>query len=98
MSRPATLTIEPATIYSRCFANCIAEKDLTSVIVTHNERIAVQCDEVWELDAGVLKRIQGIGHKSSVAGRSASFGNRGFYGPVPESALNLEIVRLIRYV
>ncbi len=30
------------------------EKDLTSVIVTHNERIAVQCDEVWELDAGKL--------------------------------------------
>src|SRR5262245_12354895 len=32
------------------------EKDLTSVIVTHNERIAVQCDEVWELDAGVFRR------------------------------------------
>src|ERR1700733_8184386 len=28
------------------------ERDLTSVIVTHNERVAVQCDEVWELDAG----------------------------------------------
>ena len=35
-----------------------AEKDLTSVIVTHNERIAVQCDEVWELDAGVFRHIQ----------------------------------------
>jgi lipoprotein-releasing system ATP-binding protein len=33
-----------------------AEKGLTSVIVTHNERIAVQCDEVWELDAGVFRR------------------------------------------
>ncbi len=33
-----------------------AERDLTSVIVTHNERIAVQCDEVWELDAGVFRR------------------------------------------
>ena len=32
------------------------EKGLTSVIVTHNERIAVQCDEVWELDAGVFRR------------------------------------------
>jgi lipoprotein-releasing system ATP-binding protein len=32
------------------------EKELTSVIVTHNERIAVQCDEVWELDAGVFRR------------------------------------------
>ena len=32
------------------------ERDLTSVIVTHNERIAVQCDEVWELDGGVFRR------------------------------------------
>jgi len=32
------------------------EKALTSIIVTHNERIAVQCDEVWELDAGVFRR------------------------------------------
>lgn len=35
-----------------------AERGLTSVIVTHNERIAVQCDEVWELDAGVFRHIQ----------------------------------------
>jgi predicted ABC-type transport system involved in lysophospholipase L1 biosynthesis ATPase subunit len=35
-----------------------SERDLTSVIVTHNERIAVQCDEVWELDAGVFRHIQ----------------------------------------
>jgi lipoprotein-releasing system ATP-binding protein len=33
------------------------EKGLTSVIVTHNERIAVQCDEVWELDAGVFRKM-----------------------------------------
>ena len=32
------------------------EKGLTSLIVTHNERIAVKCDEVWELEAGVFKR------------------------------------------
>ena len=32
------------------------ERELTSVIVTHNERIAVQCDEVWEMDAGVFRR------------------------------------------
>jgi lipoprotein-releasing system ATP-binding protein len=32
------------------------ERDLTSLIVTHNERIAVKCDEVWELDAGVFTR------------------------------------------
>jgi lipoprotein-releasing system ATP-binding protein len=35
-----------------------AEKELTSVIVTHNERLAVQCDEVWELDAGKFHRSQ----------------------------------------
>jgi len=33
-----------------------SERDLTSVIVTHNERIAAQCDEVWDLDAGVFRR------------------------------------------
>jgi len=33
-----------------------AERGLTSVIVTHNERLAVQCDEVWEIDAGAMKR------------------------------------------
>jgi len=32
------------------------ERGLTSVIVTHNERIAVQCNEVWELDAGAFER------------------------------------------
>jgi lipoprotein-releasing system ATP-binding protein len=31
------------------------ERDLTSVIVTHNEKIAVQCDEVWEMDAGEIQ-------------------------------------------
>ena len=34
-----------------------AERRLTSVIVTHNERIAVQCDEVWELDAGIFRLV-----------------------------------------
>lgn len=38
-----------------------AERDLTSVIVTHNERIAVQCDEVWELDAGIFKKLGNMG-------------------------------------
>ena len=33
-----------------------AERGLTSVIVTHNDRIAVQCDEIWELDAGLFRR------------------------------------------
>jgi len=32
------------------------ERGLTSILVTHNERIAVQCDEVWELDAGIFRR------------------------------------------
>jgi lipoprotein-releasing system ATP-binding protein len=32
------------------------EKALTSVIVTHNDRIAALCDEIWELDAGVFHR------------------------------------------
>ena len=31
------------------------ERGLTSVIATHNEKIAGQCDEVWELDAGVFR-------------------------------------------
>ena len=38
------------------FRELHAERGLTSIIVTHNERIAVQCDEVWELDAGVFRR------------------------------------------
>jgi lipoprotein-releasing system ATP-binding protein len=38
------------------FRELHAERGLTSVIVTHNERIAVKCDEVWELDAGVFRR------------------------------------------
>ena len=33
-----------------------AERGLTSVIVTHNDRIAVQCDETWEMDAGQFQR------------------------------------------
>jgi lipoprotein-releasing system ATP-binding protein len=33
-----------------------AEKELTSIIVTHNERIAILCDEVWELDAGNFRK------------------------------------------
>src|SRR5262249_657066 len=33
------------------------EKGLKSGRVRQNERIAVQCDEVWELDAGVFKKM-----------------------------------------
>ena len=32
-----------------------AERKLTSVIVTHNERLAAQCDEVWEMEGGRLQ-------------------------------------------
>ena len=31
------------------------EQSLTSVLVTHNEKIAVQCDEVWEMEAGICR-------------------------------------------
>ena len=34
------------------------ERGLTSVIVTHNEKIAVQCDEVWQMDSGFCRPIQ----------------------------------------
>jgi len=33
-----------------------AERGLTSVIVTHNDRIAVQCDETGEIDSGQFQR------------------------------------------
>jgi lipoprotein-releasing system ATP-binding protein len=32
-----------------------AERGLTSIIVTHNERLAAQCDEVWEMGGGRLQ-------------------------------------------
>jgi lipoprotein-releasing system ATP-binding protein len=35
-----------------------AERALTSIIVTHNEKIAAQCDEVWELDAAVFRPVK----------------------------------------
>jgi lipoprotein-releasing system ATP-binding protein len=31
------------------------ERGLTSLIVTHNEKIAAQCDEVWEMEGGRLQ-------------------------------------------
>ncbi len=31
-----------------------AERGLTSLLVTHNEKLAVQCDEVWQLEGGAL--------------------------------------------
>jgi len=36
------------------------EKGLTSVIVTHNDKLAVQCDEVWELDGGRFQRQSSV--------------------------------------
>ena len=32
-----------------------AENGLTSILVTHNEKLALQCDEVWEMQAGRLQ-------------------------------------------
>jgi lipoprotein-releasing system ATP-binding protein len=32
-----------------------AERMLTSVIVTHNEKLASQCDEVWSMEGGKLQ-------------------------------------------
>jgi lipoprotein-releasing system ATP-binding protein len=32
-----------------------AERGLTSILVTHNEKLASQCDEIWEMQAGRLQ-------------------------------------------
>ena len=32
-----------------------AERGLTSILVTHNEKLAAQCDEIWEMEAGRLQ-------------------------------------------
>jgi lipoprotein-releasing system ATP-binding protein len=32
-----------------------AEQQITSVIVTHNDKLATQCDEVWEMEGGKLQ-------------------------------------------
>lgn len=34
-----------------------SERGLTSIIVTHNEKIASQCDETWELDGAVFRPV-----------------------------------------
>ena len=31
------------------------EKGLTSILVTHNEKLAAQCDEIWKMEAGRLQ-------------------------------------------
>ena len=36
-----------------------SERGLTSVIVTHNEKIAAKCDQIWQIDRGKL-----VGEKS----------------------------------
>lgn len=33
------------------------ERGLTSVIVTHNEKIATQCQQVWKIEAGHLEKV-----------------------------------------
>jgi lipoprotein-releasing system ATP-binding protein len=32
-----------------------AERGLTSILVTHNEKLAARCDEIWEMGAGRLQ-------------------------------------------
>src|SRR5262245_30634209 len=34
-----------------------AEQGLTSILVTHNEKLAAQCDEIWEMGAGKLQNL-----------------------------------------
>jgi lipoprotein-releasing system ATP-binding protein len=34
-----------------------AERGLTSILVTHNEKLAMQCDEIWEMGAGKLQNL-----------------------------------------
>ena len=34
-----------------------AERGLTSIIVTHNEKLAAECDEVWEMGGGRLQNL-----------------------------------------
>jgi lipoprotein-releasing system ATP-binding protein len=34
-----------------------AERGLTSILVTHNEKLAAQCDEIWEMGAGKLQNL-----------------------------------------
>ena len=34
-----------------------AERGLTSVIVTHNEKIAAKCEQVWKIEAGHLEAV-----------------------------------------
>jgi len=33
------------------------ERGLTSILVTHNEKLAAQCDEIWEMGAGKLQNL-----------------------------------------
>jgi ABC-type lipoprotein export system ATPase subunit len=35
-----------------------AERGLTSILVTHNEKLATQCDEIWEMGAGKTAKSQ----------------------------------------
>jgi len=36
-----------------------AERNLTSIIVTHNEKIASRCPKVWQIEDGGLRAVQG---------------------------------------
>jgi len=35
-----------------------AECGLTSILATHNDKVAFHCDEIWELEAGILRPVK----------------------------------------
>ena len=39
-----------------------AERGLTSIIVTHNEKIAARCPQVWQIENGALRGVQASSH------------------------------------
>ena len=54
-SRPAISTSTPRTRCTSCCARCTASGASTSIIATHNPRLAAACDRVLRLEEGRLK-------------------------------------------
>ena len=59
-SRPATSTSRRPTRCTRCCARCIAAYGLTSIIATHNPRLAAACDRILRLEGGRLTAAQPV--------------------------------------